>query len=74
VHPIHIHLVRFLVLGVAGRPLEPAERGWKDVIWLGPNQHASVIMQFANFRGRYVIHCHNASHEDHDMMTQFDVV
>ena len=74
VHPIHIHLVRFLILGVEGRPLEPYERGWKDTVFLGPNQHAAVIMQFANFRGRYVIHCHNASHEDHDMMTQFDVV
>jgi FtsP/CotA-like multicopper oxidase with cupredoxin domain len=59
---------------VAGRPLEPYERGWKDMIWLGPNVRASVIMQFANFRGRYVMHCHNGSHEDHDMMTQFDVV
>src|SRR2546423_281299 len=73
-HPIHIHLVRFLILGVAGRPLEPYERGWKDMVWLGPNVRASVIMQFANFRGRYLIHCHNGSHEDHDMMTQFDVV
>jgi spore coat protein A, manganese oxidase len=23
--------------------------------------------------GRYMIHCHNLSHEDHDMMTQFQV-
>jgi spore coat protein A, manganese oxidase len=74
VHPIHIHLVRFLVLGVQGRPLEPYERGWKDMVWLGPNVHAAVIMQFANFRGRFVMHCHNGSHEDHDMMTQFQVV
>ena len=73
-HPIHPHLVRFLILGVEGRPLEPYERGWKDTVFLGPNVRASVIMQFANFRGRYVMHCHNGSHEDHDMMTQFDVV
>jgi FtsP/CotA-like multicopper oxidase with cupredoxin domain len=74
VHPIHIHLVRFLILGVSNRPLEPYERGWKDMVFLGPKVHAAVIMQFANFRGRYVVHCHNMSHEDHDMMTQFDVV
>jgi hypothetical protein len=23
--------------------------------------------------GRYMIHCHNLTHEDHDMMTQFVV-
>jgi FtsP/CotA-like multicopper oxidase with cupredoxin domain len=74
VHPIHIHLVRFLVLGVEGRPLEPYERGWKDMVFLGHGTHAAVIMQFANFRGRYVMHCHNLDHEDRDMMTQFDVI
>jgi FtsP/CotA-like multicopper oxidase with cupredoxin domain len=31
-------------------------------------------MQFANFRGRYVFHCHNLDHEDRDMMSQFDVI
>ena len=23
--------------------------------------------------GRYMMHCHNLPHEDHDMMTQFEV-
>jgi spore coat protein A, manganese oxidase len=31
-------------------------------------------MTFAGLRGRYVFHCHNIEHEDHDMMTQFEVV
>jgi hypothetical protein len=33
-------------------------------------------MQFdpgANGGGRYMIHCHNLVHEDHDMMVQFAV-
>jgi FtsP/CotA-like multicopper oxidase with cupredoxin domain len=74
VHPIHIHLVRFLILGLKGRPLEPYERGWKDTVFLGPNVTASVIMQFAGFRGRFVFHCHNLDHEDRDMMSQFEVI
>jgi spore coat protein A, manganese oxidase len=40
-------------------------------VWLGPNVTARVIMEFANFADKYVMHCHNVSHEDHDMMTQF---
>jgi spore coat protein A, manganese oxidase len=30
-------------------------------------------MQFGPHRGRYMIHCHNLPHEDHDMMGQFSV-
>jgi spore coat protein A, manganese oxidase len=73
-HPVHPHLVRFLILDIDGRPPQAGEAGWKDTVWIGPNQHASVIMRFANFRGRYAFHCHNASHEDHDMMTQYETV
>ncbi|MEA3218604.1 MAG: hypothetical protein QOJ19_4760, partial [Acidimicrobiia bacterium] len=74
VHPIHYHLVRFLVLDVEGRERFPGESGWKDTVWLGPNVTARTIAQFKNFKGRYVLHCHNTSHEDHDMMVQWQVV
>jgi hypothetical protein len=30
-------------------------------------------MKFENQRGKYMMHCHNLVHEDHDMMTQFQV-
>ncbi len=73
-HPVHIHLVRFLILDLEGRPFGPGEHGWKDMVLLGPDVSASVIMDFRNFTGHFVMHCHNASHEDHDMMTQFEVV
>jgi spore coat protein A, manganese oxidase len=72
-HPIHIHLGRFKILSIDGRPPRPAEEGWKDVVWLGPNQTIRVQHEFANFTGRFVFHCHNGSHEDHDMMSQFEV-
>jgi hypothetical protein len=32
-----------------------------------------VLVQFAPHRGRYMVHCHNLVHEDHDMMAQFAV-
>jgi spore coat protein A len=32
-----------------------------------------LIMKFGPHRGRYMVHCHNLPHEDHDMMQQFAV-
>jgi FtsP/CotA-like multicopper oxidase with cupredoxin domain len=73
-HPIHIHLGRFRIREIQGRAPRPGElQGWKDVVWLGPNQTITVDHQFWNFNGRFVFHCHNGSHEDFDMMSQFEV-
>jgi spore coat protein A, manganese oxidase len=73
-HPVHIHLGRFRIIKIEGRPPNPGElRGYKDVVWLGPNQRITVRHQFYNFTGRFVFHCHNGSHEDFDMMSQFNV-
>ena len=30
-------------------------------------------MKFGPHRGKYMVHCHNLPHEDHDMMHQFSV-
>jgi FtsP/CotA-like multicopper oxidase with cupredoxin domain len=72
-HPVHIHLGKFRIVSVSGRARRPGESGWKDVVWVGPNQTVRVIHEFKNFGGKFVFHCHNASHEDHDMMSQFFV-
>jgi hypothetical protein len=31
-------------------------------------------MQFRDFLGRYLIHCHNMNHEDDFMMVRWDIV
>ncbi|MCW2960725.1 MAG: uncharacterized protein JWM90_1112 [Thermoleophilia bacterium] len=73
-HPVHIHLGKFRIVSIDGRQPQPGEfQGWQDVVWVGPNQRVVVDHQFFNFQGRYVFHCHNSEHEDHDMMAQFDV-
>jgi spore coat protein A, manganese oxidase len=74
-HPVHIHLGRFRIREIRGREPRPGElTGYKDTVWVGPNQTVRVVHQFWNFTGRFVFHCHNGSHEDHDMMSQFEVV
>jgi FtsP/CotA-like multicopper oxidase with cupredoxin domain len=70
-HPIHIHLVDFKVLDRNGRAPFDYERGPKDVVYVGENETVRVIMRFDHEHGRYMMHCHNLVHEDHDMMGQF---
>jgi len=75
-HPLHIHLVDFRILdreldrnGVRVAP-RPNELGPKDVVYVGENERVRLIMCFGPQQGRYMIHCHNLVHEDHDMMGQ----
>jgi FtsP/CotA-like multicopper oxidase with cupredoxin domain len=76
-HPLHIHLVDFRVLDREidqnGVRLAPGahELGPKDVVHVGENERVRVVAQFGPHPGRYMVHCHNLVHEDHDMMGQF---
>jgi len=70
-HPIHIHLVDFKVLDRNGAPPFDYERGPKDVVYVGEGETVRVLMRFEHQTGRYMMHCHNLVHEDHDMMAQF---
>ena len=77
-HPLHIHLIDFRILSRNGQPPLPHEEGPKDVVYVGENESVRVVAQFGDpnrpkTRGRYMVHCHNLVHEDHDMMTQFAV-
>jgi spore coat protein A, manganese oxidase len=77
-HPVHIHLVDFKMLTRNGKPVFNYEQGPKDVAYVGENETIRAIMRFGaagdpTTDGRYMIHCHNLPHEDHDMMTQFRV-
>lgn len=77
-HVIHMHLVHFRILdrtknGVTHKP-RPYERGLKDSVFVGVGETVRVITRFTPNKGKYVIHCHVLEHEDHDMMSQFQVV
>ncbi len=77
-HPVHIHLIDAKIIARntnGGRPFA-WEGGPKDVFYAGENESVTLLIQFDNQPqgdGRYMIHCHNLSHEDHDMMVQFAV-
>jgi spore coat protein A, manganese oxidase len=83
VHPVHIHFVDLQMIDRNGLPPRPYERGWKDVFLLDDFETIRVIARFSAptdpkpgkspVQGRYMMHCHNLVHEDHDMMTQFEI-
>jgi spore coat protein A, manganese oxidase len=82
-HPVHLHLTDFKILDRDGKEPEPFELGAKDTVYLGEGEDVRIIAEFGAIlgrnpdeteirrSGRYMIHCHNVSHEDSDMMTQF---
>jgi FtsP/CotA-like multicopper oxidase with cupredoxin domain len=72
-HPVHVHLIDFKLLSRTGTPLQAYEKGPKDVVYVGEGETVKMVARFGPHEGRYMIHCHNIVHEDHDMMAQFRV-
>ena len=72
-HPLHIHLIDFKVLSRNGLAPFPYELGPKDVVYIGEGEKVRLLMKFGPNTGKYMVHCHNLVHEDHDMMHQFSV-
>jgi len=81
-HPIHVHQVKFEVLGrepyaggtsIAGSndPM-PWETGPKDTVISYPGESTRIKMHF-DLPGYYVWHCHIVEHEDNEMMRPFHV-
>jgi spore coat protein A len=80
-HPIHLHLVRFEVVGrigidgspsVVGSAPLPWETGYKDTVIAYPGEITTVKAKF-DIAGLYVWHCHIVEHEDNEMMRPYVV-
>jgi FtsP/CotA-like multicopper oxidase with cupredoxin domain len=72
VHPMHLHMEEHRILSRNGVPapdrLHPDDTGKEDVIALYPSEKTTLWRKFRTFKGKYVAHCHNLAHEDHNMM------
>src|SRR5215211_7525774 len=81
-HPVHIHfeefriLKRFAIIGGVFQevPVTPLSRGRKDVTKVEPGEAALIRMNFRDYIGKYLIHCHNMGHEDAFMMVAWHIV
>lgn len=73
-HPVHVHLNHFQVLSRNNKPPGPYDLGWKDTVDVAPSEAVEVIVRFDDYRGAYLVHCHNLEHEDMAMMADFVTV
>jgi FtsP/CotA-like multicopper oxidase with cupredoxin domain len=62
------------VQGVGLNPDEDSGNARRDVYPLPGQNAVRLRMQFRDFVGRYLIHCHNMNHEDNFMMVRWDIV
>jgi FtsP/CotA-like multicopper oxidase with cupredoxin domain len=73
-HPIHIHFEEGQVLARNGSASNvPAwEKGRKDVYRLRPSGSVTITMQFRDWGGMFMEHCHNTVHEDNAMLVRWE--
>jgi FtsP/CotA-like multicopper oxidase with cupredoxin domain len=74
-HPIHIHFEEGQVLARNGSASQvPAwEKGRKDVYRLHPGGSITITLQFRDWGGVFMEHCHNTVHEDNAMLVRWDI-
>jgi manganese oxidase len=74
-HPIHIHFEEGQILQRNGSASNvPAwEKGRKDVYRLRPGGSVTVAMQFRDWGGMFMEHCHNTMHEDNAMLMRWEI-
>jgi FtsP/CotA-like multicopper oxidase with cupredoxin domain len=74
-HPVHIHFEEGQILKRNGSASNvPAwEQGRKDVYRLRPDGSVQLTMQFRDFGGMFMEHCHNTLHEDNAMLLRWEI-
>ena len=74
-HPVHIHFEEGQILARNGSASAvPAwEKGRKDVYRLRPDGSVTLTMQFRDWGGMYMEHCHNTVHEDNAMLLRWEI-
>ena len=74
-HPIHIHFEEGQILARDGKAsnVPPWEQGRKDVYRLRPGGSLTLTMQFRDWGGMFMEHCHNTVHEDNAMLLRWEI-
>jgi manganese oxidase len=74
-HPIHIHFEEGQVLARNGSAsnVPTWETGRKDVYRLRPAGSVTLTMQFRDWGGMFMEHCHNTMHEDNAMLIRWEI-
>jgi FtsP/CotA-like multicopper oxidase with cupredoxin domain len=74
-HPIHIHFEEGTIKtrNGAAANVPPWERGRKDVYRLRPSGTLTLDIQFRDWGGMFMEHCHNTVHEDNAMLVRWEI-
>jgi FtsP/CotA-like multicopper oxidase with cupredoxin domain len=72
-HPVHIHFEECQTLARSGGVPRTEALARKDVWRLHPDGSVTVFVQFREFFGMYMEHCHNTTHEDHAMLLRWEL-
>jgi FtsP/CotA-like multicopper oxidase with cupredoxin domain len=80
-HPIHLHGQYFQIFsrsGGEGQGYDSVkdgfiEGGWKDTVLVMPGETVKIIKPFQDFKGLFMMHCHNLEHEDMGMMRDLSI-
>ena len=74
-HPVHVHFEEGQILSRDGSAANVPtwERGRKDVYRLRPGGSVTITMQFRDFGGMFMEHCHNTVHEDNAMLLRWEI-
>ncbi|WP_434768440.1 multicopper oxidase domain-containing protein [Pseudomonas triticicola] len=77
-HPVHVHFEEGIILSRGGKaPPEWEKWARKDVYRIGPERDGldsvEMAINFREFAGTYMEHCHNTQHEDNSMLLRWDL-
>jgi spore coat protein A, manganese oxidase len=73
-HMMHLHHTDWYLLARDGKPPPPWEDCLKETFFVYPGERLLLAGHFSDYTGKFVIHCHMLDHEDHGLMSQFEVV
>ena len=73
-HNFHVHGLQFRIIDINGDPPPPELSGFKDTVLLWPGDRVRLLMEFGEYPGIYMYHCHLLEHEDAGMMGQYEVL
>lgn len=71
-HPFHAHDTQFRILARDGKLPYKNEMGYKDTLVVNPGEVVDILVKFPD-SGIFMHHCHNLEHQEHGMMTHFEV-
>jgi len=74
-HPIHLHYEEGVTMNRGNDVIPPTERLVRKDVWrLRPAGQVTFQIQFGEFGGSYVNHCHNTVHEDFALLMRIQTL